>query len=68
MSPTLALQFLPTDPIELDTIFDGLDVFELPREDDGAGGELVRIAPGDDAHLRLRRQIQVHDYYAVVIP
>ena len=52
---TLAIQFLPTDPYELDTAFDGIDFFALSPQ----------IRPGDAAHNILRRAIQTHDHYGV---
>jgi hypothetical protein len=58
---TLALEFYPTDPYELDTVFDGVDFFTLPE----TAGSLA-IAPGSTAHNILRRAIQTHDHYAVV--
>ena len=56
---TLAFSFLPTDPEELDTAFDGVDFFSLAP--DGP----IEIRPGSDAHNLLRRVITTHDHYAV---
>jgi hypothetical protein len=58
---TLAIQFLPTDPYELDTPFDGIDFFALPET-----SGVIEILPGSNAHNILRRVIQTHDHYAVV--
>ena len=58
---TLALEFYPTDPYELDTVFDGIDFFQLPET---AG--TLSIAPGSAAHNIIRRAMQTHDHYAVV--
>jgi hypothetical protein len=58
---TLAIQFLPTDPYENDTPFDGVDYFTLPET---AGS--IEILPGSTAHNIIRRAIQTHDHYAVV--
>lgn len=59
---TVALQFLPTDPVEEASLFDGLDFDAL--DDDGDGE--VTIAPGDAAHNILRRLLQSHAHYAAV--
>jgi hypothetical protein len=61
---TLAVRFLPTDPLEGDTPFDGVAFAELTPSADGA----ALIRPGDVAHNVLRRQIQVHDHYAIEAP
>lgn len=58
---TLAIQFLPTDPYENDTPFDGVDFFTLPET---AG--TLEVRPGSAAHNVIRRAIQTHDHYAVV--
>lgn len=58
---TLALEFYPTDPYELDTVFDGIDFFQLPEV---AGA--LSIVPGSAAHNIIRRATQTHDHYAVV--
>jgi hypothetical protein len=57
----LALSFLPEDPSEHDSVFDGLDFSTLPA--DGAGTRMIR--PGTTEHNILRRSVQVHDHYAV---
>ena len=58
---TLALQFVPADPIEADTPFDGVDFFTLAET---AGR--IEILPGSTPHNLIRRAIQTHDHYAVV--
>lgn len=55
---TLAVAFLPTDPFEADTVFDGVDFDALP-------GAAIAIRPGDTAHNIIRRAIQTHDHYAI---
>lgn len=55
----LAIELHPTDPIEGDTAFDGVDFFAL--SDTG----LVAIRPGSEAHNLIRRAIQTHDHYGV---
>ncbi|MBX3156072.1 MAG: hypothetical protein KF773_08730 [Deltaproteobacteria bacterium] len=58
---TLALEFYPTDPVEGDTPFDGVDYFTLPTTADGA----IAIRPGQPEHNIIRRAIQTHDQYGV---
>lgn len=58
---TLAIAFLPADPSEQDTAFDGVDFFTLPTTAGGA----IEIRPGSAAHNVIRRAIQTHDHYAV---
>lgn len=58
---TLALEFYPTDPYEQDTVFDGIDFFQLPET---AG--TLEITPGSAAHNIIRRAMQTHDHYAVI--
>jgi len=58
-SGTLAFSFLPTDPEEGDSAFDGIDFFALAPEDP------IEIRPGSDAHNVLRRKVTTHDHYAV---
>jgi hypothetical protein len=59
--PTLGLRFLPTDPTApANTLWNGIDFFALA----GDAVEL-RIEPGQEAHNRLRRALQVHDHYDV---
>lgn len=55
----LAIELYPTDPVEGDTAFDGVDFFALSETD------LVEIRPGSDAHNLIRREIQTHDHYGV---
>ncbi|HVK75189.1 MAG TPA: hypothetical protein VM734_17790 [Kofleriaceae bacterium] len=58
---SLRLALLPTDPVEGDTVYDGLDFAALPATTDG----VIEIRPGAAAHNVLRRAIQVHDHYAL---
>ncbi len=58
---TLALATLTIDPIELDTMFDGVDFGALEAGGDG----VVAIEPGSDAHNILKRNVQIHDQYLV---
>ena len=58
---TLAFVFAPTDPVEGDTAFDGVDFFTLPE----TAGTLL-LEPGSSAHNILRRTLGTHDLYAVV--
>lgn len=60
---TLALVFAPVDPIEGETIFDGIDLFAL--DDDGDGN--VTLDEQSEAWATLRRNLQVHDHYAVEV-
>jgi hypothetical protein len=48
------------DPIELDSMFDGVDFGALP-----ATGGVVAIRPGETAHNQLRRPLQSHEHYSV---
>lgn len=61
----LALRFDAVDPIEGDSIFDGIDIVALDTDDDG----FVELS--DDLHpeawATLRRNLQVHDHYAVEV-
>lgn len=57
---TLRLAFLPVDPIEGDTIYDGLDFATLAAPDG-----TVAIRPASVAHNVLRRPLQTHDAYAI---
>jgi hypothetical protein len=57
---TLALRFLPADPFLDQTVFDGVDFATLALTE---GTAVVR--PGVSAHNVLRRQIQIHDHYAI---
>jgi hypothetical protein len=60
---TLGLQLLPKDPAEADTAFDDLDFAAL--DDDGDG--IVQIVPGEAAANVLKKQLQIHDHYAVTM-
>ena len=62
-SASLGLALFPDDPYEEDTVFDGLDFFALDEDGDGK----VVIEPGSEAYNRLRRQLQKHDFYGVVV-
>lgn len=55
----IEVQFLPTDPVEAKSLFDGLDFAALDPDGDG----VVSIAPGDEAHNILRRTLQSHVHY-----
>ena len=51
-----------TEPYAGTTIFDGIDFAVLDEDGDGH----VSIEPGTEAHNRMRRALQVHDYYSVI--
>lgn len=57
---TLGLQCRLVDPVEGDTLFDGIDFFAL---DDGEGR--VELEPDSPDYNRLRRSLQVHDHYFI---
>ena len=57
----LAFGLLTIDPVEADTIFDGVDFAVADDDDDG----VVAIVPGQDIHNILKRNVQVHDHYVV---
>jgi hypothetical protein len=63
----LALQLRPLDPLEMDTLFDGIDFVAL----DGDGDLHVRIEPQaiDEATVAaynaVRRELQSHDHFVV---
>lgn len=59
----LGLQLLPLDPVEGDTLFDGIDFAVL----DDDGDHVIVIEPGSDAYNRLRRAAQGHDHYGVAV-
>jgi hypothetical protein len=44
------------------TLFDGIDFTTLDQDGDGQ----VAIRPGAEAHNKLRRTVQSHDYYVVI--
>jgi hypothetical protein len=60
---TLGIAFFPEDPFEHDTPFDGLDIATMTANGQG----VYEIRPGSTEHNQLRRQIQVHDQYAVEV-
>lgn len=47
------------DPFEPDTVFDGIDFLALDEDGDG----VVVLEPDSEAHNRLRRALQTHDFY-----
>lgn len=63
----LALRLLTQDPLEGDSLFDGLDFAALDADDDG----VVELSEDADdaaiasAYLRLRRTFQTHDHFDV---
>lgn len=62
----LGLALMPTDPFELDSLFDGIDFFVLPEED----GEVFIVPDSSDvgieqAYNRLRRTFQTHDHFLI---
>ncbi len=61
-SSTLALRIHTIDPYENDTLFDGLDFFEIDDDHDG----VALIEPGDEAHNVLAKTIVRHDHYSVI--
>lgn len=56
----IELQFLPTEPVEGKSLFDGLDFAALDGDADGS----VSIEPGDESHNILRRTLQSHVHYS----
>ena len=62
-SATLALAFNLVDPVEGDTLFDGLDFGALDTDSDG----VVTIAPGDPAHNILMKTLVRHDHFSVAV-
>jgi hypothetical protein len=58
----LGLELFTRDPIEGDTIFDGVDFAVL---DDG--DHVIVIEPDTEAYNVLRRSTQAHDYYGVAV-
>lgn len=56
----LRVSILPIDPVEQDTIYDGLDFATLPVEDG-----VIAIRPGSAVHNAFRRPLQTHDHYAI---
>ncbi len=59
----LGLELFTRDPVEGDTLFDGID-FALLDED---GDHEVVIEPDTEAYNHLRRTTQAHDYYGVAV-
>jgi hypothetical protein len=60
---TLGVRFDLVDPKELDTVFDGIEFFAL--DPDGNGHAVIEE---ESAEInRLRRNLQVHDHYAVTV-
>jgi hypothetical protein len=60
---TLALELLPSDPVDGKSVWSGIDFAALDQDGDGA----VSIRPGDDAHNVLRRNFQTHNHYAIAV-
>jgi len=63
VSAPIELRFLPTDPVEGKSLFDGVDFAALDALDMNTDG-LATIAPGDVAHNIVRRALQSHVHYA----
>lgn len=61
----LGLRFDPVDVIEGDTVFDGIDIVSL--DDDHDGFVELSSSENSDAWANLRRNLQVHDHYAVEV-
>lgn len=66
---TVNVQFLPLDPFEEDTFFDGVDFLSLDRDGDG---ELIIDPSVDEKELigvynLLHRTFQTHDHYDVIL-
>lgn len=65
----IGVRFVPVDPFEKDTFFDGVDFAALDEDGDGA----LTIGPDEtdtalvSAYNRLRRTFQTHDHYQVVL-
>jgi hypothetical protein len=59
----LGLELFTKDPLEDDTVFDGIDFAML----DDDGDHVIVIEPGTDAYNQLRRSTQAHDYYGVAV-
>lgn len=58
----LRFEIRTSDPYDGKTLFDGIDFAIL----DGDGDARVAIRPGTEAHNKLRRTVQSHDYYVVI--
>lgn len=59
----LGLQLFTSDPVEGDTLFDGIDFARL----DDDGDHVITIAPDTEAYNLLRRSTQAHDHYGIAI-
>ena len=61
----LLLRFVTVDPLEQDTVFDGIDFAVLDDDNDGQ----VRIGPDvvevEEAYNTFRRTFQTHDHFEV---
>lgn len=57
----LGLQLFPLDPVEGDTLFDGIDFAML----DDDGDHVITIEPDTEAYNVLRRSTQAHDHYGI---
>jgi hypothetical protein len=62
-SATLVLRVYTRDPVENDTVFEGLDFGKLDDDDDG----VVTISPGDEAHNVLIKTLERHDHWGVTV-
>lgn len=64
----LRFEIRTSEPYEGKTLFDGIDFAALDANDEnGADGDgRVEIRPGTEAHNKLRRTLQSHDYYVVI--
>lgn len=58
----LRFEIHTSEPYDGKTLFDGIDFATL----DGDGDGRVAIRPGTEAHNKLRRTVQSHDYYLVI--
>lgn len=58
----LRFELHTSEPYEGKTLFDGIDFATLDEDGDGR----VAIRPGTEAHNKLRRTVQSHDYYVVI--
>lgn len=57
--PTIAFHLYLVDPIEGDTLFDGVDFAALDADGDGD----VTLSPGESASNRVRRGLQSHEHF-----
>ncbi len=58
---SLGLKLFAKDPVVPKTLFDAIDFAALDPDGDGQ----VAMLPGQDANNLLRRNVQVHDFYAI---